>query len=143
MSEPHIVIDTNTFISRLLAPSSVPAQAVKLAFEIGIVITSSQTLGELTEVLNRGKFDRYVTKENRQLFLQKLGLITQLVEVRESIFDCRDVKDNKFLELAVSGNALVIITGDRDLLTLTPFRGIAIITPRQFIDTYFPLTLKE
>ena len=46
---------------------------------------------------------------------------------------CRDPKDDQILELAVSGNADCIVTGDDDLLTLNPFRGIAIITPADFL----------
>ena len=42
--------------------------------------------------------------------------------------------DNKFLELAFSGNADCIITGDQDLLVLNPFREIPIITPRKFLS---------
>ena len=57
----------------------------------------------------------------------------ELVEVTNSITDCRDPKDNKFLELAVSDNATHIITGDSDLLTLHPFRGIVIVTPEDFV----------
>ncbi|MGH8609458.1 MAG: putative toxin-antitoxin system toxin component, PIN family [Gammaproteobacteria bacterium] len=44
-----------------------------------------------------------------------------------------DVRDDKFLELAVAGQAMCIITGDSDLLDLHPFRGIPIVTPAQFI----------
>jgi predicted nucleic acid-binding protein len=55
--------------------------------------------------------------------------------VTESIQECRDKKDDKFLELAVSGNASHIITGDEDLLVLNPFRGISILTPRQFLQS--------
>jgi predicted nucleic acid-binding protein len=47
---------------------------------------------------------------------------------------CRDPKDDKFLELAVSGHADYIITGDDDLLTMHPFHGIEIITPRVYWD---------
>lgn len=47
---------------------------------------------------------------------------------------CRDPKDDKFLELAVSGRATHIISGDTDLLTLNPFRGIAILPPRAFLE---------
>jgi uncharacterized protein len=47
---------------------------------------------------------------------------------------CRDPKDNMFLELALSGNADLIISGDNDLLVLNQFRGIPVITPREFID---------
>jgi len=54
------------------------------------------------------------------------GKKTFLTEVTVRINACRDIKDNKFLELAVSGNASAIITGDNDLLTLNPFQKITI-----------------
>lgn len=46
---------------------------------------------------------------------------------------CRDPKDDKFLSLAVSGGADLILTGDKDLLDLHPFRGIAIVSPQQYL----------
>ena len=46
---------------------------------------------------------------------------------------CRDPSGDKFLELAVSGEASLIVTGDRDLLALTPFRTVEIVTPAQFL----------
>ena len=57
------------------------------------------------------------------------------VKVTETIRTCRDAKDDKFLELAVSGKATHIISGDEDLLALNPFRDIPIITPRQFLES--------
>ncbi|MBD2777542.1 putative toxin-antitoxin system toxin component, PIN family [Iningainema sp. BLCCT55] len=54
------------------------------------------------------------------------------VEVIEDISICRDPKDNKFLEVALGGSADYLVTGDNDLLVLSPFRGIPIITPVQF-----------
>ena len=51
----------------------------------------------------------------------------------ETIVDCRDLKDNKFLELAVEAKAQCVITGDKDLLVLNPFRGIPILTPADFL----------
>jgi len=53
-----------------------------------------------------------------------------MVEIRA----CRDPKDDKFLELAVSGQATHIVTGDADLLVLHPFPGIQIISPTQLIE---------
>lgn len=50
----------------------------------------------------------------------------------ESITACRDPDDNKVLEAAVAGNADYIVTDDKDLRTLTPFRGIEIVTVRRF-----------
>ena len=47
----------------------------------------------------------------------------------------RNMKDNIFLELVVSGNASQIITGDGDLLSLNPFRGISILSPQKFLES--------
>ena len=58
---------------------------------------------------------------------------SELVEITEVVNACRDPKDDKFLELAVSGRATHIISGDDDLLALHPFRGIAILTPQDFV----------
>ncbi len=46
---------------------------------------------------------------------------------------CRDPKDDKFLEVALSGKADLILTGDADLLTLNPWRGIAVLTPAEYL----------
>jgi uncharacterized protein len=50
------------------------------------------------------------------------------------ITDCRDKKDNKFLELAISGEASRIISGDNDLLVLNPFRSVVISSPATFLE---------
>jgi len=57
------------------------------------------------------------------------------VQPSESIDECRYPKDNKYLELAISGHAESLITGDEDLLVLNPFRNIKIITVLEFLDT--------
>jgi uncharacterized protein len=128
------VLDTNTIISALLLPTSIPRQAFDHAFDLGRVIVSEATVAELADVLQRSRFDEYVREDARLQFLATFTRDAMLIAVTETITDCRDPKDNKFLEVAVSGQATVIITGDRDLLDLHPYRGIAIITPRDFIN---------
>ena len=54
----------------------------------------------------------------------------------ESITACRDSKDNKFLELAVAANASCIITGDKDLLVLHPFKNIPILSSSEFLNRF-------
>jgi hypothetical protein len=66
-------------------------------------------------------------------FLSDLLEVVERVGITESIADCRDPKDNKFLELAVSGQADYILSSDKDLLVLQPFRGILIMTPADFL----------
>ena len=131
----HFVVDTNVIVSALLFKKSIPFQAVKIA-EKGIILYSKSTLAELREVLNRRKFDKYLQIEERQKFLIKFFDTSRRILIQETISICRDAKDNKFLELAVNGDAKFIITGDQDLLILNPFRGINIITPELLVSEF-------
>ncbi len=46
----------------------------------------------------------------------------------------RDPRDDFILECALVAGAQLIVTGDKDLLILREFRGIRIITARQYLD---------
>jgi uncharacterized protein len=133
-SNPRCVFDTNVLISALLFDQSKPAQAFFAALHAGEVLVSADVIVELNDVLGREKFERYVKEEERERFLQSLLREAKLVEIREKIRACRDPKDDKFLELAVNGEADCIVSGDDDLLALGPFRGIEILTPGVFLD---------
>jgi|SRR5882724_4449443 len=132
-SEYRTVIDTNVTVSAALLPHSVPRQAFDVAAFHGELLLSEATLAELEEVLRRPKFDRYVREEQRLEFLAALVRDAVLIEVTEAVKECRDPKDDKFLELALSGKATYIVTGDADVLALHPFRTIAVVTPKTFV----------
>lgn len=132
-TERKLVIDTNLWISRLLMPGGTAANAVDHALAWGIPLVSEATLAELSNVLARPKFDRYVSRTNRQRFLQLLGGIVRIVTVTQQIAACRDPKDDKFLDVALSGGAQMLLTGDLDLLALHPFHGIHTLTPHDFL----------
>lgn len=129
----YFVFDTNVVISALLLKESVSRQAFDKALEQGKLILSLETIDELNEVLKRKRFGKYVLEHERIQFLTILVREATLIEVNETVIECRDPKDDKFLELAVSGNAACIVSGDKDLLVLHPFRGIPIVTPRSFL----------
>jgi putative PIN family toxin of toxin-antitoxin system len=129
-----IVLDTNTLVSRLLLPDSLPARAARKAIRQGDILSSQDTLFELADVLSRPKFDKYVSLEDRREFLRYFTRIAEKVQIVKTVSACRDVKDNKFLELAVNGEASVIITGDRDLLDLHPFLTVQIISPANYLE---------
>ena len=135
MNETRIVIDTGVVVSAALLPNSVPRQAFNIAVSCGKVLVSDATIAELDDVLRRTKFNRYVPEERRLEFLKVFVEEAEEVEVAAKIVACRDDKDNKFLELAVSGRASHILTGDRDLLALHPFQGIAVLTPQAFLTS--------
>jgi uncharacterized protein len=130
----RIVVDTNVLISRLLLPASVPGRAVRKAVEVGQLLVSAATTEELSAVLGRAKFDPYLAIADRQEFIRLLGRIAEMVPIVRVVSACRDPRDDKFLEVAVNGRANTIVTGDRDLLELDPFMGIAILSPAAYLD---------
>ena len=133
-SQRRWVADTNLLVSHLLLPDSVPGSAVRKAVETGDLLVSDATMGELAEVLSRPKFDQYVSRADRTRYIELLAPLAISVDILRGIKICRDAKDDKFLEVAVNGSADALITGDKDLLSLNPFMGIPILTPRQFLD---------
>ena len=95
---------------------------------------SDAAMYELADVLAGAKFDRYVGIEDRKSFLQRLSYIAEFVPIIQLVRECRDPKDDKFLEVALNGRADVIITGDADLLALHPWREIAILSPTGYLE---------
>ncbi len=130
------VLDNNVLVSAALL-SGVPRKAFDKLLDNGTVLVSVPVLLELADVLNREKFDKYVTHDERMRFMVSFLKVAEIVEISETITACRDSKDDKLLELAVCGNVDVLVTGDKDLLVLNPFRGVEIITPREFLDKAF------
>ena len=130
----RVVFDTNVLVSALLFEHSIPAQAIFATIEAGEFLMSEELVNEVNEILQRKKFERYVSAEQREEFLIALVQSSELIEITETIAVCRDPKDNYLLELAVSGGAQVIVTGDSDLLILNPFQEIKIVTPRDYLS---------
>lgn len=134
MRERRFVADSNVLVSRLLLPSGVSARALDKALANGRPLASEATLDELAEALSRAKFDRYASVEDRRHFMRLYARICEYVHCHRRVAACRDPKDDKFLELAVNGEADFILTGDRDLLELNPYLGTTILTPAQMLQ---------
>ncbi|GGC14303.1 hypothetical protein GCM10011386_02520 [Parapedobacter defluvii] len=82
---------------------------------------SKVTADEFKGVFVRPKFDRYLS-------------LAVYINPRHTVTDCRDPKDNKFLEVALSAKANAIITGDQDLFVLHPYKDISIINASTFLE---------
>ena len=130
----RVVLDTNTLVSASSNEKSVSRQAFNQAAQKGKVLASGKTLEELKEVLFREKFEKFIPIEERRVFHSDYIELAVILDVKIELQDCRDLKDNKFLELAVTGNADVIVTGDKDLLVLHPYRDILILNSVSFLE---------
>ena len=129
------VLDTNTLISAFLLPNSTSRKAIDKAISNGIIAISNDTINEFSDTFIRSKFDKYISLKLRLEIIEEFKFIAKLITPSILITACRDPKDNKFLELALSSKVTYIITGDEDLLVLNPFENISIITASQFLNS--------
>jgi len=133
---PRAVFDTNVLISALLFRGSVSEKAFALSLSgAAASVTSPAILAELEDVLKR-KFR--LSKGAAQEIAQFVRDVSECVEpaiVIDAVV--KDPADNLILECALWGDANFLVTGDKaHLLPLDPFRGIRIVSPRQFLKTF-------
>ena len=130
----RIVIDTGVLVSAAIRPQSIPALALEKALLHFDVCVSEATLTELATVLLRRKFDRYTSKALRQAFIDGFRERAVLFVVTKEVVDCVDPKDNKFLALAETAEAELIVASDPHLTDMhRPWRGIPIMPPAPFL----------
>jgi len=130
---PSWVVDTNVLLSRLLAPRGLAAQAVDKALQTGVLLVSDDTLQELADVLGRPRFDAYLLPHDRQRFFSLLSGVSRRIPITQRMLVCRNPKGDKFLDVALCGQAHAIVTGDRDLLVLHPFHQVPVLSPADFV----------
>ena len=130
-----IILDTNVFISGIFFTGP-PSQILK-AWEnrrIQIVI-SRHILAE---------YQRVAVSLSSTFPLIDINPVIELFTVHFEFIDthsidisvCEDPDDDKFIECAVASRCKIIISGDKHLLKLTGYDGIAVLRPRHFVDKY-------
>jgi putative PIN family toxin of toxin-antitoxin system len=128
-----IVVDASTVVSAALKIDSIPERALLKAERDDVLALSSAVEAEIVAVLNRPKFDRVLSSGRRDQMIGALRQAAVRFEPSVSVVDCRDPKDNKYLELALAAGANFIISGDDDLLVLDPWRGVRIVRPAAYL----------
>ena len=126
-----VVVDSGIWISAI-EYGGIPRAAIQRISQVGILATCAQIENEVLGILGR-KFDRD-PQAARDRFYPLRGEATRVEVTGEVAGVCRDPKDDCILECALKAGAQLIVTGDHDLLVLNEFRGIRIITARQYLD---------
>ncbi len=136
MKVERLVIDSNVWIAALISPTGTARQLVDAVLDHGIdILMSESTFSELVSRLDRPKFERYREPEAWNLFLSELvELALWHEDAGTATGISRDADDDKFLALAMTGQADAIISGDSDLLELVAHEGIPILAPAQFLQ---------
>ncbi|RJP50319.1 MAG: putative toxin-antitoxin system toxin component, PIN family [Anaerolineaceae bacterium] len=135
----RVAVDTNVFISTVIKPENrVGMIVVRMRNGEYTLLYAEEMLDELVEVITRDKiWKRYeLTEETVNTFVNSIVEHGEKVEVVTVLDVCRDPDDNILLALALDGKADYIVSGDKDLLELTPFQGIPIVAPAEFLAMF-------
>jgi uncharacterized protein len=130
---PNVVIDASVVVSAALMRGSVPERAIRLARAVDVICISDAVVEEHRAVLARPKFQAAITPERAEELVELLLADSRRYRPRRRVRDCRDEKDNRYLELAEACGAAFLITGDGDLLSLDPWRGVRIVRPAEYV----------
>ena len=134
MKRLRIVLDTNVIISGVLfggVPRSILESLISRRHDFFL---SMPILEEVREVLGRPKFG--FENEEASMVLEELHSVCTIVKPAEPInFIADDPDDNRILECAVRAEADIIVSGDSHLLSAGSYKGIKILSPRQFVSS--------
>jgi len=128
----RVVIDTNVLVSAYLGGS---LEVILRAFKADqfTLIVSKAIVDEYFSVLSRPKF--HIEHSEQDDFAALLLLKADFVSPTETVHAVEaDPSDNKFLEAALQGKAVYVVSGDSHLLALKTFRDVSIITAREFVE---------
>lgn len=129
----RVVLDTNVLVSALYLPASKPGTIVGLARRHTIQnLVSPAILSEVERVL-REKF-QWEAAQAREA-VRQIENFSEVLDPQERLTVLADDPDNRILECAKAGRAHLILTGDKHLLQLQAYSGIAILKPADFFRT--------
>lgn len=129
------VLDTNVLVSALIARGGTPARILRHPAPFRLV-TAEELLAELAQVLHYEHIrSRYrLTEAIIQGYLQRIRAASHLVEIQHNVTVVEeDPDDDRFVACALTANADYLVSGDKHLLRLSAYAGIAIVTPAAFL----------
>jgi len=128
----RVVIDTNVWISAALSPNGAPARVVGVLLHQCIPVFSRDTFAELEDRISRAKFDRYLSRDDRKRLLHDWNAAAFWAEIPSELGATsfsRDPDDDKFVQLAIASQAVLLISGDADLLEVAQVERLQIVSP--------------
>jgi putative PIN family toxin of toxin-antitoxin system len=129
----RVVFDTNILISALLFPGGRGEAALRrIIEERDELVLSKPIVDELLGILARKFFRDAEELAHVAVFISD---IATLVRPRRRLAIVKDEPDNRVLECALTGNAEAIVTGDHELLALREFRGVRVLSLRDYLQS--------
>ena len=132
----RVVIDTNVLVSGLLSPYGASAEIVRMIVAGALnLLYDARIIYEYREVLSRPKFS--FEKPNVDILMEFIEHYGIPIAAMPLSVHLPDADDEPFLEVAISGKAECLITGNAAHYPMRPKRKTQVLTPRQFINRYY------
>jgi putative PIN family toxin of toxin-antitoxin system len=130
------VLDANVLVSALLFPGICRSIVESLKDDKFAIALSPALLEDFLRALEKPKLKRLILPEILEETISLIHMKAVIVEPKARIRACRDPDDDAVLERAVAARAKMIVTGDKDLLVMSPFKNISIVSPRAFANRF-------
>ncbi len=131
-----VVIDTGVLVSGLIYPQGTTGEVLR-ALQDGkfTLLYSKETIMEIVDGLGRKKFrlKYHIVPDDISVLINLIRLRGEAVTPKQRVADCRDPKDDKFLDVALAGVADCLVSGDADVLSMNPYRSIPVVSPGEFL----------
>ena len=129
-----VVLDTNITISAAISKGGLPANVLKLLVTGKIInYTTKDITEELIGVFEKSSIRNIVNDENKKLILE--GYISKSVIIKQKFDEkviLEDPSDDKFINCALTSKSN-IISGDSHLLRLKRYKGVKIMSAKEFL----------
>jgi putative PIN family toxin of toxin-antitoxin system len=132
------VLDANVYVSAAVHPDGPPGQIIErflrgAAFEI---VLSPSIVEEVLGALAYPRVRRLIRGDvGPELWFEDIVMLADLVAGEQALPGvCDDPDDDKYIAAAIEARAAFVVTGDKQLLTLTEHEGVRIVSPRAFLD---------
>jgi putative PIN family toxin of toxin-antitoxin system len=130
-----IVLDTNVLVSGLLTPFGSSGEIVRMVFSGELLLyIDARILSEYQDVLHRPKFN--FNKDHIGILLDFIKQYGQFIFSSPLKSRLPDVDDEPFLEVAIAGKVISLVTGNTAHYPSPLREGIDIFSPSEFIEFY-------
>lgn len=132
------VLDANIYVSARIRPQGPPGRILRLLLENQLfqLVGSTAIFDEVQRSLRYPRIRRYLSLSPDEIDRWVIALAL-IAEPTEGCLKLRAVEkdpdDDKYLIAALEGRAEYLVSGDSDLLALREYKGVSIVTAREFL----------
>lgn len=132
----RVVIDTSVLIRYLIKPIAAVRHLVEDLWlnDDVVMVSSPELIAELEDVLARDYIRALIRLEEGKALLDAIQATAEILPPLDEVpAYTRDLKDDKFVACAITGQASYVITLDKDILMLEKLGDLQIVTPYDFV----------